>query len=206
MRKNKRKEIIAATISLVAKHGVSGSSVRLIAEEAGVTEGALYRHFASKEDLCHQAYCQIVAEMAAEKEEILESRLSFAAKTREWVRVSYGYFDRFPDAFTFVILTVHDFPDSLSEITTRQGRLLKAMIISAVVENELSPLIPELAVSHFTGVMLNVPRLINEGLLDKPASQYTEDVVAAIYRIFDIREDAHTVPETQPAKEEAAGG
>ena len=205
MRKNKRKEIIAATISLVAKHGVSGSSVRLIAEEAGVTEGALYRHFASKEDLCHQAYCQIVAEMAVEKENILESKLSFAAKTREWVRVSYGYFDRFPDAFTFVILTVHDFPDSLSEITTRQGRLLKAMIISAVAEDELPPLIPELAVSHFTGVMLNVPRLINEGLLDKPASQYTEDVVAAIYRVFDIREDTQAVPET-PAKEQAAGG
>ena len=128
MRKNKRNEIITATISLVAKKGVSGSSVRLIAEEAGVTEGALYRHFASKEDLCHQAYCQIVAEMAAEKERILQSSVAFALKIREWVRVTYEYFDRFPDAFTFVILTHHDFPDSLSEITTRQGQVLTQMI------------------------------------------------------------------------------
>jgi len=188
MRKNKRNEIIAATISLVAKKGVSGSSVRLIAEEAGVTEGALYRHFASKEDLCHQAYCQIVAEMAAEKERILQSSVAFALKIREWVRVTYEYFDRFPDAFTFVILTHHDFPDSLSEITTRQGQVLTQMIRAAVAAEELAPVIPEHAVSHFTGVMLNIPRLIGEGFLERPASAYTEEVVTAICRIFEVHE------------------
>ena len=44
--------------------GVSGSTVSGIAARAGVTEGATYRHFSSKEELRQAAYGQIVAEMA----------------------------------------------------------------------------------------------------------------------------------------------
>ena len=54
-RKNRRQEIVAATVRLVARQGVTGASIRQIASEAGVTEGALYRHFENKDDLCQQA-------------------------------------------------------------------------------------------------------------------------------------------------------
>ena len=186
MRKNKRSEIIAAAISLVAKKGVSGSSVRQIAEEAGVTEGAVYRHFDSKKDLCHQAYCQIVADMVSEKDRILDQVLPIHVKFREWVRVSFEYFDRYPDAFTYVLLTNHDFPEKDTKITTRQGEMLMQMFETAFRSGELAPVDPEIALSHFTGVMLNVPRLINHDMLQSPASQYTTEVVSAIYRIFEM--------------------
>ncbi|MBU08792.1 MAG: hypothetical protein CME13_12585 [Gemmatimonadetes bacterium] len=39
-RKNRRGEIVDATIRFAAKQGVSGASIRQIASEAGVTEGA----------------------------------------------------------------------------------------------------------------------------------------------------------------------
>ena len=113
MRKNKKGEIVAATVRLVAQRGVIGTSIRQIAEMAGVTEGAIYRHFISKEDLCQQTYCHIVAEMIAAKEQITESKEPIRAKFREWVKVSYEYFDRFPDAFTYVVLITHDLPEGL---------------------------------------------------------------------------------------------
>ena len=54
-RKNRRAEIVEATIRLVARQGVTGASIRQIASEAGVTEGALYRHFESKDELVCEA-------------------------------------------------------------------------------------------------------------------------------------------------------
>ena len=184
MRKNKKGEIIAATVRLVAQQGVNGTSIRQIAERAGVTEGALYRHFASKEDLCQQAYCHVVSEMITAKEVITQSKKSIRAKFREWVKVSYEYFDRFPDAFTYVVLIPHDFPEGLDQVTTRQSKLLAEII-------EQLPSVPDgamrsadVAVCHFTGVMLNVPRLINDGTLNGPASEYTDEVVGAIWRMF----------------------
>jgi AcrR family transcriptional regulator len=43
--------IIAAAVEMMSSHGYHGTSVRDIAEAAGVSAGALYHHFGSKHDL-----------------------------------------------------------------------------------------------------------------------------------------------------------
>ncbi|MCX7597550.1 MAG: TetR/AcrR family transcriptional regulator, partial [Armatimonadetes bacterium] len=43
--------IIQATLKVIAERGAIGTSMRDFAEEAGVTEAAIYRHFASRDDL-----------------------------------------------------------------------------------------------------------------------------------------------------------
>lgn len=46
---SRKEEILDRTFELVQDHGIGGLTVRLIAEKVGVTEGALYRHYRSKE-------------------------------------------------------------------------------------------------------------------------------------------------------------
>ncbi len=46
-----RAYLLEAAAELFRRHGFEGTSVEQIAEEAGYTKGALYTHFASKEDL-----------------------------------------------------------------------------------------------------------------------------------------------------------
>lgn len=190
MRKNKKNEIVTATVHLMARQGVNRTSIRQIATAAGVTEGALYRHFKGKDDLCQQAYFTIVADMASAKEKIAASSAPIAEKLREWVRVSYAYYDQFPDAFSYVFFTEHAFPDSWREITSRQSRIFTRIL----AQLHPTPAQPELALSHFTGVLLNVPRLINEGALPRPALQYTDEVAQAIYRVFDLTLEKAAAP------------
>lgn len=45
----RKEEIIDRTFELVREHGFAGLRMRQIADKVGVTEGALYRHFPSKE-------------------------------------------------------------------------------------------------------------------------------------------------------------
>jgi AcrR family transcriptional regulator len=186
MRPNRRNEIIAATIREAARHGVSGSTVRGIAAEAGVTEGAIYRHFSSKEELCQAAYCQIVAEMAEQKQEIVHGPGSIPSKFRSWIQMTFEYFDRFPDAFSYVLLKDHDFPPEIREVAARQGQMLTGMIEEAAAAGEIDEIDPKLAVCHFTGLMLNLPRLIGESSLPGPAVQYLDEVAGAVYRVFGI--------------------
>lgn len=75
--------------------------------------------------------------MIAAKEKIADSKDSIRAKFREWV-VLYEYFDRFPDAFTYVVLIPHNFPEGLHHVATRQSLLL------AEIVDEL-PLVPDWA-------------------------------------------------------------
>ncbi len=187
-RKNRRGEILDATVRVAARQGVSGASVRQIASEAGVTEGALYRHFDSKDDLCQKAYQQIVAEMVAEKEQLLQSRTATLTQLlRDWIRLSFEYYDRYPDAFTYVLLTPYDFAES--DITLQQGRMFAQLIADASKEGEFPEMDPVLAMSHFSGMMLNIPRLINEGTLAPPALQYVDAVAAAVRSVFGLSDD-----------------
>ena len=184
-RKNRRGEIVDATIRVAAKQGVSGASIRQIASEAGVTEVALYRHFDSKDDLCQQAYQQIVADMAEEKEQLLQLRAApLQQLLRNWIRLSFEYYDRYPEAFTYVLLTPYDFTES--DITMRQGRMFSKLIADAIQAGEFPDMDPVIAMSHFSGLMLNIPRLINEGTLAPPALQYVDTVSMAVQGVFGL--------------------
>ncbi|MFQ5805873.1 MAG: TetR/AcrR family transcriptional regulator [Phycisphaerae bacterium] len=173
-----------AAVRLIAGKGIKATTVRSIAQEAGVTEAALYRHYASKEDLYFDVYTRLVTEMIAAKRAIASSSAPVFEKLKEWVRVSYDSFDRHPDAFAFVLLTPHDFPESQREITTVQGRIFMDVVKQAQAAGEMKPIPPALALSHFTGVMLNVPRLINEGTLKGPAAKYLDEVASAVWRLL----------------------
>ncbi len=190
MRPSRKNDIIAAAIQELARHGVNGSTVRRIAAAAGVTEGAIYRHFASKEELCDHAYSQIVAEMAEQKKVILASSDSVAVKLHNWVRVTYEYFDLYPEAFSYVLLTTHDFSPALQEIATRQGRLLMTLMEKVVAAGDKPDRSAQVAWSYFTGIMLNIPRSINESNLPGPAVQYVDDVMVAVGSIFGLPEPA----------------
>jgi len=52
----KRPVIVRAATSLFAERGIDGTSMREIAEAAGVREAAIYRHFAGKDDLAREIF------------------------------------------------------------------------------------------------------------------------------------------------------
>lgn len=47
----RRRQIVSAARKLIVKYGSEHITVRRMAEEIGVTEGAIYRHFKSKKDI-----------------------------------------------------------------------------------------------------------------------------------------------------------
>ena len=50
-RRDRREDILRASLHLFAERGFHGTSMRDIAREAGITEGLIYHYFASKRDL-----------------------------------------------------------------------------------------------------------------------------------------------------------
>jgi AcrR family transcriptional regulator len=54
--------LLAAATRLFAERGYDRTSVQEIVEAAGVTKGALYHYFGSKEDLLHEVYARVLLE------------------------------------------------------------------------------------------------------------------------------------------------
>ncbi|MFJ6615294.1 TetR/AcrR family transcriptional regulator [Streptomyces sp. NPDC091289] len=68
MREATRQAIEVAAIRIFARHGFAASSIRYIADEAGLSVGSIYRHYASKEALFDDLLKQASAGLAAASE------------------------------------------------------------------------------------------------------------------------------------------
>src|SRR3954468_17351663 len=77
--------LLAEATRLFARQGYDRTSVQEIVEAAGVTKGALYHYFGSKDDLLHEIYGRVLRlqmerlESIADKEEPVQRRLVEAA-------------------------------------------------------------------------------------------------------------------------------
>jgi len=95
--------IVDAALSCFARTGYDATRIRDIAQAAGVSEGALYRHFASKEDLARELHLQAMSLFgeelvaASKRDTAVESLHAMAA------RVLALYRER-PAAFVFALV------------------------------------------------------------------------------------------------------
>ncbi|MYT72885.1 MULTISPECIES: TetR/AcrR family transcriptional regulator [unclassified Streptomyces] len=77
--------LLAAATRLFAEQGYDRTSVQEIVEAAGVTKGALYHYFGSKDDLLHEVYARLLRlqqdrlDAFADRDEPVEQRLREAA-------------------------------------------------------------------------------------------------------------------------------
>lgn len=107
----KKQEIEQAAIRLFALNGLAGTTIKDIAAAANVTEGALYRHYPSKNEMAWKLYCREVDRLS----HAIEAGVSSASGTLRdrmltGVRFFYSYYRENPDNLTFVLFTRQSFP------------------------------------------------------------------------------------------------
>jgi AcrR family transcriptional regulator len=77
-----RRRILAAAVDLFADHGYDATSVAQVISRAGVAKGGFYHHFASKQDLLHAVYGELIDRQMQGLERILAPRRSPAETLR----------------------------------------------------------------------------------------------------------------------------
>ncbi len=88
-RENTREEIILAAYNLFLENGYHGTSMRQIAQRAGIALGGIYNHFASKEEifttifLKRHPYHEIFSELIEAQGDSLEALMVDAAHRLE---------------------------------------------------------------------------------------------------------------------------
>jgi AcrR family transcriptional regulator len=104
-----REALLKATLKLFAEMGSRGATTRRIAQEAGVNEVTLFRHFPTKEALIHAALHTFVeqtqykrlpavpANPAAELTEWARDHHKHLYKLRSLIRTSMGEFEEHPE-------------------------------------------------------------------------------------------------------------
>ena len=90
-----RRSIVDAALALFRAHGYDRTTMRAIADEAGVSLGNAYYYFGSKEHLVQAFYDQVQVQHAAAAEDTLRGSSEFGARLRgvleAWVEISAPY-------------------------------------------------------------------------------------------------------------------
>ncbi|WP_269204064.1 TetR/AcrR family transcriptional regulator [Nocardioides sambongensis] len=93
----RRTELLAIAARLFAEKGFRNTTVRDIADAAGILSGSLYHHFDSKESMVDEILSSFQAELFGRYEEILASDDDARSKLEGAVRVSFEAIENHPD-------------------------------------------------------------------------------------------------------------
>lgn len=88
---DRRAELVRATLDCIADKGIQGTTVRAVATYAGVSNGLIRHHFASKENMILAAYRETVEMITAPGRAVIEAvELPPHERLARFIRVSIG--------------------------------------------------------------------------------------------------------------------
>ncbi len=102
-----RARIEKEALRLFAEKGVDGATIRDLSLAVGVADAALYRYYASKEEIASDIFTRHYGALAKAIREIGDLNLPFRQTARRMVDLFCALFDDSPDVFAFILLNQH---------------------------------------------------------------------------------------------------
>ena len=179
-----REKLVDALLEIVSSEGMQAASVRKITGKAGCNEAILYQHFRNKDEMLREVFAEIMAEMADEKEGLVEEHPLLDDAIRRWVETTFSFYDRNSDAFAYVLLASPPVVRSPSPLYGRMTKLFGELLDSTEPPPGKRLRRDPEVLSMFRGLLLGVPRSIHFGSMEGPASRYVDIVSDAILRLI----------------------
>ncbi|MEL7490755.1 MAG: TetR/AcrR family transcriptional regulator [Pseudomonadota bacterium] len=172
-----------AALGLFVEKGVAGATTREIAGAAGVSEGALYRYFKSKEAIAQHLFAAIHEKLAGLVRNAGTSAEGVEAQAEAVIDAYCGAADEDWTLFTFHLLSIDHF------LPTPPGRddpvsATEDIIAAAIDRGELPACDARILAAMALGVVLQPALHKAYGRLDAPLSAYADQFKSAIRAVL----------------------
>ncbi len=180
----KKADIERAALELFVDQGVDGTSVRDISTRSGVTEGALYRHHKTKDDLVRALFARHYAEFAELVAELRKKKLPIDEFIAELVMTFYAYYDEDPYIFHFVMLVRHKLLEEVRADEHNPVELLSRILKRAERNKEIPKQNTAITTQLLLGMVMQVPIGCYYGRIKKPLVKHAERVTQACLAVM----------------------
>jgi AcrR family transcriptional regulator len=157
-----------AAVELFAARGVDGVSIGDIAAVAGVSQGALYRHYPSKEDLAWSLFSSAYVRTGGELDEIRRRERGFAAQLAAMVGHFCALYDGDPALFRFMLIAQHGLLPRIGPDQRTPVDAVVDAVADAVRNREIGPVDPQAATAAIFGIVLQTALFHIYGTLAGP--------------------------------------
>lgn len=174
--------LMQAAVRLFAAKGIDGTTTREIAAAAGVTEGAIYRHFVGKEALVEEIFHRHYLPFADDLDAAQRVADGTQAKLQAVVRRVYAAFDRDPDLFAFLLLAQHGPMRRIGDGARTPVRVIEKLIRAGQRAGTVRRGDPRLLTQIVLGIVLQPVTGSLYGEVSPPLIEVADQVADAAWR------------------------
>ena len=185
-RKDTKGRIETAALQLFVDKGVAETSIRDIAAAVGFSDGALYRHYASKDDLVwdlfrgsFESYAKTLAALAAE-------RTGCRGKIAAMVQGFCDLFDADSRLFRFLLLVQHGQLARVTQDMPNPVETVRGVIAAGMARGDIPAGNPDLATAMVMGIILQTATFKVYGRIQQSLGELAGTLAAACWKILGV--------------------
>jgi len=178
-----RQRISAEALRLFVEQGIAETSIRDIARASGVAEGALYRHFAGKEDLAWRLFAEEFAALGRAADQVQQAAPDFRTRIEALVRHFCRAFDDNAVLFSYLLLTQHDQMRKVTPDMPNPLAVVRRVVAEGMAARPEDRRDPGVVAAMVLGVVLQVAVERSYGRIAQPLSSLADTLAAACWRI-----------------------
>jgi len=176
-----RDRIEKAAVRLFVEKGVAETTIRDIALAVGLSEGALYRHFVSKEQLVWLLFERHYVEFAGRLMAVAQAETTAKGKLAVMIRAFCHAHDEDPALFRFMLFAQHGQLSKLAAGTATPVDAVRGVLAQAVEAGEIPTQDPDLATALAFGVVLQPAQFAAYGRVASELVPLSDRLVAAAW-------------------------
>ena len=176
-----------AAITLFTNMGVDAATTKLIAKAADVSEGAIYRHYKSKDELAQTLFMATHRRLSALVEEAADGERGICAKAASIVHAYCQAADEDWPRFTFHMLSIHRFLPFYQEDGRDPVSVVENLLKRAMLEAEVPPADPRVLAAMVIGLINQTAQNRAYGRFDEPLSAHAALMIAAVEAVLFAR-------------------
>ena len=181
-RKGTKGRIEAAALQLFVDKGVAATSIRDIAASVGFSDGALYRHYASKDDLVWNLFRGSFAGYAQTLARLAASHRASRDKITAMVHGFCDLFDTDSRLFRFLLLVQHGQLARVTPGMPNPVETVRGVIVAGMKAGDIAAGDPDLATAMVMGIILQTATFKVYGRIQQPLSELAPRLAAAAWK------------------------
>ncbi|MDX1710837.1 MAG: TetR/AcrR family transcriptional regulator [Rhodovibrionaceae bacterium] len=180
-------KIERAALHLFAEVGVDGTSMRDIAREAGISLGAIYNHYESKDELAWAIFSEAWGSIADEMRAVARPCQGIRAKLRAIIAFVFSMFESDPDLVRFLFFQRHRNLPRVRLGVSNPYFVFRGLIHNAMIHDEVPERDPDVAASMVMGAIIQTIDTVLLGRIDRDPLDLIEDVTDGTLRLLSHR-------------------
>jgi len=175
----KRKKILSSAHRLFVNKGYHRVSIPTIVEASGISTGAIYNLFGSKENIARSLHQQLTENFMQAFRERLQGCTTTCEKLRAFSELVYELTETDPDTIEFMLFMRHvEFVEDLVPVCmTEPFRILREIVKEGMACGDIKPGDYFIAAVSYTGAILRPVQLHLECVLPRPLAEGAEELI-----------------------------